>query len=220
MPVCMEKNHKNDVIIRSVSSSQDEILKWILKLYVPAGRFEVDPTYSVGGFYKNIPPPGKCFDLHPVCPGVRKADCRHLPLDNASITSMILDPPFLATTGKSLQEDGGNIMGKRYSLCSSEAELKCLYHDAIKEAARVLKPGGILVFKCQDKVSSGKQHWTHCYVYETAVNSGFEPTDLFIRIVNSRLIADWQRNQKHARKFHSYFWVFKKRGNTVKKNKR
>ena len=65
----------------------------------------------------------------------------------------------------------------------------------------MLCPGGVLVFKCQDKVSSGKQ-W--------AIARGFEVLDLFILLARSRLVANWQRNQKHARKFHSYFWVFRK----------
>ena len=68
-----------------------------------------------------------------------------------------------------------------------------------------------MVFKCQDKVSSGRQYMTHCSVYQWAVAQGFEALDLFILLAKSRLIANWQRNQKHARKYHSYFWVFRKR---------
>lgn len=44
-----------------------------------------------------------------------------------------------------------------------------------------------------------------------AVRTGFYPKDLFILLVKNRLVADWQiQNQKNARKFHSYFWVFEK----------
>ena len=81
----------------------------------------------------------------------------------------------------------------------------------IQEAYWVLKPDGILIFKCQDKVSSGKQYMTHVFVMNTAVATGFYPKDLFILLANNRLVADWQkRNQKHARKMHCYFWVFQK----------
>jgi len=79
----------------------------------------------------------------------------------------------------------------------------------------VLCLGGILVFKCQDKVSSGKQHMMHCNVYQWAILQGFEALDLFILLARSRLVANWQRNQKHARKYHCYFWVFKKRREVV-----
>jgi SAM-dependent methyltransferase len=186
---------KQTEIIRSVSTDQTEILKWIMALYVPEG-FEADSTYSKGGFYKDIPPPRLRFDLNPQSEDVIQADCRDLPLADESISSMMFDPPFLATTGKSLKEDKGNIINRRFTVCKSETELQNLYTDAVREAARVLKPGGIFVFKCQDKVSSG---------------NGFEAEDLFMLIAKSRLVANWQRNQKHARKFHSFFWVFRKK---------
>lgn len=198
-------------VISSVSSNQTEILKWILKLYVTEATFEADSTYSKGGFYRDIPPPKYRFDITPQADEVVQADCRKLPLADASITSLVFDPPFLATTGKSLKKDEGNIINRRFTVCKSETELQNLYDDAVREAARVLQPGGIFVFKCQDKVSSGKQYWMHCFVYELAKQNGFEAVDLFVLLAKSRLIANWQRNQKHARKFHSYFWVFRKK---------
>jgi len=201
---------KQTEIIRSVSTDQTEILKWIMALYVPDG-FEADSTYSKGGFYKDIPPPRLRFDLSPQSEDVIQADCRELPLTDESISSLMFDPPFLATTGKSLKEDKGNIINRRFTVCKSETELQNLYTDAVREAARVLKPDGIFVFKCQDKVSSGKQYWMHCFVYELAMKNGFQAEDLFVLIAKSRLIANWQRNQKHSRKFHSFFWVFRKK---------
>ena len=198
-------------IIRSVSDNQTEILKWILKLYVPEGSFEADSTYSRGGFYKDIPSPRLCFDLNPQSEGIIQADCRALPLEDGSISSLVFDPPFLATTGQSLKKSGGNIINRRFTVCGSEAELQNLYADAVREARRVLKPGGVFVFKCQDKVSSGKQYWMHCLVYELAMKNGFEAVDLFVLTARSRLIANWQRNQRHARKYHCYFWVFRKK---------
>ena len=200
-----------DDLIRSVSTDQTEILRWILKLYVPDGRFEADSTYSKGGFYKDIPPPRLRFDLNPQSENIVQADCRNLPLEDESISSLMFDPPFLATTGKSLESEEGNIINRRFTVCRNEKELQNLYADAVREAQRVLKPGGIFVFKCQDKVSSGKQYWMHCFVYELAMKNGFEAEDLFVLIAKSRLVANWQRNQRHSRKFHSYFWVFRKK---------
>ena len=52
---------------------------------------------------------------------------------------------------------------------------------------------------------------SHCFIYNEAVNVGFYPKDLFILLAKNRLIADLQmKNQKNARKFHSYLWVFQK----------
>ena len=49
-----------------------------------------------------------------------------------------------------------------------------------------------------------------------AIKIGFYPKDLFILLAKSRLVADWQvKNQKNARKFHSYFWVFEKKDKII-----
>ncbi len=200
-------------IIKSISFSQTEILTAILHLYIPEGCFEVDTTCSKGGFYKNgeVPQPTHCSDLVPQMPCVQQADCRALPFASESVSSIMFDPPFLATTGPSLKTESGNRINRRFSVCASEQELAALYQDAIREAVRVLRPGGVLVIKCQDKVSGGKQYMMHCQVYNWAVSEGLEPLDLFILLARNRLIANWQRNQKHARKYHCYFWVFQKR---------
>lgn len=122
----------------------------------------------------------------------------------------MIDLPFLATSGASLEKQEGNIINRRFGVCKNENELVDLYKGALAESWRVLRPGGVLVMKCQDKVSSGKQYMMHCDIYTMAKETGFCPVDLFILLAKNRLIADWQRNQKHARKYHSYFWVFQK----------
>ena len=116
-----------------------------------------------------------------------------------------------ATTGKSLAGGTGNRINRRFGVFPDEKSLHGFYRDALKEAYRVLKPGGVLIFKCQDKTSSGKQFFSHCFIWQAAIDAGFYPLDLFILLAKSRLVADWQRvNQKHARKYNAFFWVFQK----------
>lgn len=200
-------------LVKSVSFDQGEILRNILKLHVPEGKIDCDPTFSTGAFYNGtgIEKPELRFDISPQAAGVEKADARSLPLPDNSLSCMILDPPFLATKGKSLREGDGNRINRRFGVYPDEKSLHQCYAEMLREAHRVLKPDGILIFKCQDKVSSGKQYMTHVFVMDTAVEAGFYPKDLFVLVAKNRLVADWQtRNQKHARKFHCYFWVFQK----------
>lgn len=200
-------------LVRSVSYDQAEIIRNILRLHVPEGKIDCDPTFSIGAFYNDtgIDPPPLRFDIQPQAEGVLCADARHLPLEDGSISCEMLDPPFLATRGKSLLRGEGNRINRRFGVYPDEKSLHRFYREAIREAYRVLKPDGILIFKCQDKVSSGRQYMSHVFVMNTAVEAGFYPLDLFVLLAKNRLTADWQaKNQKHARKFHCYFWVFKK----------
>lgn len=185
-----------------------------MQLHVPTGKIDCDPTYSIGNFYKNtgIEEPLYKYDINPQADGVEYGDSRELPLEDSSINCMMFDPPFLATTGKSLNEDNdNNIINKRFGVYPSEQELHQFYIDSLKESYRVLADKGILIFKCQDKISSGKQYMSHCFIHDEAVKIGFYPKDIFMLLAKNRLVADWQlKNQKNARKFHSYFWVFEK----------
>lgn len=206
-------------MIKQIQYDQNEIINNIISLYIKNGAIEVDATYSKGNFYKNnnIQEPIYKFDISPQDVNVVKADCRELPLQNESVGSIMFDPPFLATTGPSLRKnDDSNIIAKRFGTYKNEIELHQMYFDSMKEFYRILKPGGILIVKCQDKVSSGKQYMQHVYIMNMAEDIGYYTKDMFILCVNNRLVANWQKNQKHARKYHSYFYVFEK---PIKKDK-
>ena len=143
---------------------------------------------------------------------MKQANAEKLPLEDLSINTIMFDPPFLATTGKSLKSnDNNNKINKRFGVYPSEKELHQFYVNSLREFYRILKPNGILIFKCQDKISSGKQYLSHCFIIQEAEKLGYYTKDMFILLAKNRIVADWQlKNQKNARKFHSYFLVFEK----------
>lgn len=195
-------------LIKSISFDQHEIINWIQELYEP---IDLDPTYGKGNFYLSGRPK-YCSDLNPEC-DCDTNDYKHLPFKNNSldIRAIMFDPPFLATTGPSLYKETGNVILKRFKYYRSETELVSEYDAAIREFSRILKPGKFLYFKCQDKVSGGKQYFTHNSIYNFAIKHDFVAEDLFVLLAKNRIVANWQRKQKHARKYHCYFWVFRKR---------
>jgi hypothetical protein len=192
-------------VISTVSDNQHEILRNIAALYT-GGTFDVDATYSSGGFYTDptVPEPTHRFDLIPQHTDVVQADCRNLPLDSASVGSLVFDPPFIHAAGKA------STIGNRFADLPYQHNLRALYLGAMVEFYRVLRPKGVLVFKCQDIVESGKQVMNHCLIWEMATRLGFIELDLFILTAGHRIIGHNHGVQQHARKFHSYFWVFEK----------
>ena len=197
-------------MIKSTNFDQEEIILDILKLHNNGADIDIDPTYSKGNFYSGkINAPKLKFDINPSSPEVIESCCTSLPVEDQSVQCIMFDPPFLATTGKSLSSNQkNNIINKRFSVFPSEKLLHEFYDKSLCEFKRILKPNGILIFKCQDKVSAGKQYFSHCFIYEKARSYGLYPKDLFVLQAKNRIVAKWQRNQRHARKFHSYFWVF------------
>ena len=195
-------------IIKSVGDNQFSIMRDIVDLYC-RGKIDCDPTYSVGNFYKTgLPQPKHKFDLVPQVDGVIEADSRKLPLEEASIESLMFDPPFISA---SINEGKDGIMKKRFSYLKNMKLLWEYYNESLKEFYRVLKPNGVLVFKCQDVIESSKNWFTHCQVMNQAVELGFTPEDLFILTAKNRPIQSNLKEQQHARKFHSYYWVFEKK---------
>jgi len=201
-------------MIKTISYDQTEIINNILELHVENGIIDCDPTYSTGNFYKNnnIKKPLLKFDLFPQSEEVEKSNSNNLPIENESLNTIMFDPPFLSSKGPSLKEkkEGSNIITSRFSSFESIKELWIYYRESIIEFYRILDNNGILIFKCQDTVSGGKNYFSHVYVMNEALKVGFYPKDLFVLLAKNRIIGKMKK-QQHARKYHSYFWVFQKK---------
>lgn len=201
-----EKIHWNrDEIVFSFSFDQDKIIKDILRLYNDGNPFGVDCTYSKGVFYRKIPQPLLKFDVAPQHPDVVEASADNLPLEDGSVQSIMFDPPFKASNSKVK-----GIIEKRFTAFPSFELLWMFYGRSMREFHRVLGPNGIFVIKCQDGVSSGKNNWSHYEVERMAREIGFSQLDMFILGSKNVLMSPNMVNQKHARKNHSFFLVFRR----------
>lgn len=197
-------------VVRSVGT-QEEILRGIVALHVPVG-FEADLTFGSGSFWKSISRPPLCFDIEPLSDGVTQADSRMLPLSPSSISSAVFDPPFLTYVRAGRGGNGKMAMARRFSGYWTYAELEDHYQETISEAYRVLRPGGVLVVKCQDIVHNHELRATHAAVIGWAEAEGFRLLDLFVLPATHRMPAPNRKGtQRHARVFHSYFVVLKSR---------
>jgi hypothetical protein len=196
-------------MIKTTSYNQQEIIENILQLHCPTG-IQLDPTYSKGMFYKGRPElePKEKFDLFPQTENTKQATAENLPHTNNTVSSIMFDPPFLA--GYTKQTPTGK-MGERFHGFRYVPDLWAWYDLCLAEFYRILKPSGVLIFKCQDTVSGGKQWISHNHIINKAEGLGFYTKDIFILLAKNRMTGHNHTKQQHARKFHSYFLVLVKK---------
>lgn len=196
-------------LISTVSDNQHEILNNILRLHVKRKQIDCDLTYSIGCFYKHLPQPVLKYDKYPQIDGV-------LPLESAfdleadTLHSIVIDLPFIIRNNKGGKSINTCKIANRFNSFSSAKELYDANDSILSLAFDKLEKKGILIVKTMDVIFAGKQHWVANYVINKATELGFEMIDLFILIANKKLLRSDGCLQHHARKFHSYFLVFKK----------
>lgn len=202
----------NDLVFSCYEETNDAVFPRVLSLFVPPGAKIADVTYGKGVFWRRIPE-GQ-FDLHAtdIAAGV---DCRCLPYESESFRCVVLDPPYMHTPGGTAHRGhqnfetyyGNNAAG---SAAKYHEAVLDLYLQAGAEAYRVLEWEGFLIAKCQDEVCANQQRLTHVEIINGYAGLGLVCQDLFV--VKSRRKPGVSRllRQRHARKNHSYFLVFRK----------
>jgi hypothetical protein len=211
----------SNVVQSAHVGGNEDLFPRILALHVPPGSIVADVTYGKGIFWKNVPDEHYQLKATDLSMGV---DCRDLPYEDSSIDCVVLDPPYmegllrhtsnhLAGTGsyRTFRDTYSNGEGAKDGPKWHQAVLD-LYFKAGREAYRVLRKKGILIVKCQDEVSAGKQNLTHVEIINEFVSIGFRTKDLFVLVRTNNASVSRLVKQVHARKNHSYFLVFVKVG--------
>lgn len=198
---------------KSVFENEQELLKALIDIHLGGKKIEIDPMYFKGNFYKDgIEKPEYYYDNNLEicsCDDLNKPDVGDATnlnwFQDGRFNSIILDPPFLfGIHGKTKEY----YSSKTHTIFKNFVELEELYKAILKEAYRLLKKKGILIFKCQDYTDS-KTTMTHSLVYNWATELGFYAKDLAI-LVKPNKVYNPKTTQRHLRKIHTYFWVFKK----------
>ena len=198
---------KASQIIKSISNSQDEILYNILRLYVHTDTYDCDLTASIGVFYRGIiPKPQHLYDKYPQMENVRSLN-EAFELPNECFHSIVLDLPFIVKDEASAQT---SMVSQRFTSFLTMQELYDTNDTMLDLAYRLLKKKGYLIMKTMDIKYSGKQYWIGNYVQNKAQEIGFRLEDMFILMSKTKVLSTGWHNQHSARKYHSYFFVFKK----------
>jgi hypothetical protein len=209
----------SDVVQSAYVSGNAEVFPKILALHVPEGSIIADVTYGQGVFWRDVPDGKYIRKATDLKTGV---DCRQLPYPANSIDCVVLDPPYMEGLLRRNTDHLGGV-GTYQSFRSAYSDgnggdsnpkwhkaVLDLYFKAGKEAHRILREKGVLIVKCQDEVSAGKQNLTHVELINEYAALGFYIKDLFVVVRLNHASVSRLKKQVHARKNHSYFLVFVK----------
>jgi hypothetical protein len=218
-------------VFTSKQAHNTEVLKDILDLYAKSGDRILDMTYGEGKFWKGIDTSAYELitnDLFKPNPSGHNYDFRRIDsVPESSCDMAILDPPYTHGVGaKGMHADlsrrygakgaGVRTFGKEKKAFRTNSGfmfekldakyITQMYKGGMADAWRRLKVGGILVVKTQDEIESGKQVWRH---FDLRHFAGFRLIDMFIVTQVGKPLMR-HKHQKHARKNHSYFMVYRK----------
>lgn len=204
------------LVLSARVSGNADVFPDVLKLHVPEGSTIADVTYGKGVFWRKVDKAKYNLLATDIKDGV---DCRKLPYADASVDSVVLDPPYMEGAVRGTAYDSGhkafaNYYGLNGAGCGAgkyHAAILSLYLDAAKEAYRVLRVNGTLIVKCQDEVSANKQWLTHVEIVNACAEMGYYAKDLFVVVRTNRPVSSRILKQVHARKNHSFFLVLVKR---------
>jgi methylase of polypeptide subunit release factors len=188
-----------------------DLIYAVAEFYIKNDAIVADVTFGKGAFWRKTDIERFTLlasDLEPNGIQIKKIDFCDLPYEDASIDVVVLDPPYVHNPGKHITDSRYNNAATTRGLYHND--ILELYYAGIREAIRVLKPQGQLWVKCKDEIESGRQRWSHIEIWQEATRLGLYDKDLFILIPDSKTSANRWVKQLHARKRHSYLWVFVK----------
>lgn len=189
-----------------VKGKNCDLIERVCDLYLTDGMAVADVTFGKGAFWKHVDMSAYDFRPTDIKDGV---DFRHLPYSNGAMDVVVLDPPYAHNPGRMFVDTTYNNAATTKGMYHKD--IINLYSEGMRESHRVLKNGGLMWVKCQDEIESSVQKYSHIELYNIAEQMGFYAKDLFILMQESNPTIQ-HKIQKHARKNHSYLWIFKKGG--------
>ena len=189
---------KSEHIYTSGYSLNADLIKEVTNLYFDKNDLIADVTFGKGAFWRKIDLSEYQIHGSDLKTGV---DFRNLPYEDDSFDHSCIDPPYARIQNLKGMTDCYNTT--RYQ---THEGIINLYREGLEELKRITKSKGYILCKCQDEIYGGKQKWSHIEILNVATELELYAKDLFI--LTSKKNPKPIFRQLHARKNHSYLWVF------------
>jgi hypothetical protein len=194
----------------TICGNNADLMVAVCRLYLEPRYTIADLTYRNGVFWRKVGADIRQrvvgSDLETVERGL-VCDLRSTPYADNSFDVCVLDLPY-AHTGRVPNHLTASRYDASTTLAHSHDEIRALYRDSLKEASRIARHQ--IWVKCKDEIESGRQCWSHIEIFKDATALGLYARDMFILIPPSGGVTERWRTQHHARKAHSYLWVFER----------
>lgn len=167
----------------------------------------VDVTWGKGAFWRSNRKDVIGLDAYSDKPQIR-AEWTHLPFRDASIGTLVFDPPFLPPPGPN-----SNWLARGYGAGTAVWENKKGFSQEwldgfFTEASRVLSPRGLLITKTGDMIHWHKAYWLTLQAWQSATDVGFKLYDWVVAHRAAPLSDPRWKNAFHTRKHHAHYMVY------------
>lgn len=201
-------------VLTAIQGDNSDLLAQVAELYLSPDQRILDMTYGLGVFWRSLP--DLCIVKNDIDAerGDIHYDFRDMPHEDECFDVVVLDPPYAGRSGSPITgaiDRGYNIAERahKHGIHGHDAVM-ALYFEGIEEAHRLLVTGGLLLVKCMDEIMGGRQRRSSIEIWERAMQLNFLDEDLFV-LMQKGVPTMRHSYQIHARKNHSYLWIFRKR---------
>jgi len=189
--------------------TDSELLETMLDFYPRRRpRLILDATVNSGRFWNGSTRPVVGIDVNLKVGPQIVADNHRMPFREETFDIVVYDPPHVPNQGKDKSKDFNTRFG--LVLKSLVGNLTHLYLPFVREAHRVLEPGGILFCKIADYIHDHRYQWAHIELMKAATSVGFCACDCIVKVRKAPIIDPKWKRAYHARRHHCYWLIFRK----------
>lgn len=192
-----------------------DVLPLLFMVHAPNAADILDCTYNKGVMWKKAPlAPTVTSDINNELEVDVHCDFRSTPFLDDSFDVVVFDPPHLPAASASTNSSG--IERHQYGLTEhgdyrQGNNISPAFVDFLSEAARILRPGGLVFAKVADLVHNHRYQWQHVDLINAANEVGMTPCDVVVKAdpAAANLKSSKWQTVHHFRRAHCYWLVIR-----------